>query len=235
MTNLLKLLQTLAVLIILGLLIWFIFFRVPEGNAELKEYWEAKDFKTDSIKVEVDYSKLPKPTYRNYVPPAVVIEYKAPEINNKVSRSLNDSLITVIDSLQNQITTINALYLKLYPQAHKLIYGSFKQDTLKFDFLTTSGGILTQVYPVNYARFQYQYKDNLFSAEEHAKKPSSKSVTGALYGYAGFGLVPKAPVVGIDYYLYKGKFRLGASSFMSIESHPEFIATGTIGYKLYGR
>lgn len=235
MDNFIKLLQTIIIIIILGLLLWFIFFKAPKREQELRQYWEAKDFKTDTVHVDVDYTKLPRPEYKNYVPPAVVVEYKAPAINNQISVNLDDSLIQVIDSLQNTITNIHQAYLQLYPQASKLIYGNFSQDTLKLDVLLTSGRIQSQVYPVDYARFRYQYINNEFQAHRYETRTHKESLHGVLYGYAGYGFARNwSPLIGLDYSLYKGRLRAGVNGLITLHQDPQPIFMGTIGYRLYG-
>jgi hypothetical protein len=235
MTKILEILKMLIVIAILALLAWFVFWKAPKDKEADYQYWEALDFKTDTVHVDVDYSKLPKPSFKFDVPPNKVINYQAPEVNPYIRIDLNDSLIRVIDSLKGAITEISLLYLKLYPEAHKLIYAEFTQDTFKLDLLSTTGRIFTQVYPVDYARFQYQYKDNKVSATEVRKKASKQDMHGALFGYAGYGVTSTSPIIGLDYFVYKGKFRLGGSSFITVEQEPQFILNGTIGYKLYGR
>ena len=226
-----RLLQLILNFTILGVIIYYYTYTPKE--IVTKEYWQDPNFKTDSIKVEIDYSKLPKPTFTYNVPPAKVIEYQVPSTNG-ISLKYQDSLIQVIDSLKDQIFTINALYLKLYPHASKLIYGEFKGDSLQLDFLNTEGRLLTSKVAVNYAKFQYQYKDGNFRAQEVRTAVSSKGLHGALFGYAGYNVISTSPLIGADYSITKGKLRLGANSFLTIETEPKFYLMGTAGFRLYG-
>lgn len=217
---------------ILGLIGYFIFFKPKEPDT--KEYWQNSNFKTDSIRISIDYSKIPKPEYKYQVPPAIVIQYpkqEAPGIHIKA----DDSLIQVIDSLKHEVFRINALYIKLYPKASKLIYGTFSKDSLSIDLLGTDGRLTTSKLAVNYDGFQYQYKDGGFRAQEFRQNPSNEGLHGILYGYAGYSLTTTSPAIGADYSLYKGKLRAQANSFITIESKPNFYLMGTIGYKLHGK
>jgi hypothetical protein len=186
--------------------------------------------------VDVDYSKLPTPTYENVVPPVSVIEYKAPAISNKISVNLDDSLIHVIDSLKNHIYTINALYLKLYPEAPKLIYGEFQKDSLKFDILTTAGTINRVQVATNFDRFKYQYRDNVFRADEIKQSPSKKGLHGNLYGFTGYEFTRGTALLGLEQSLeLSGRFQLKGNTFLTIEKEPQFRLMGVVEYKLYGR
>lgn len=217
--------------VVLALILLVNLFLQKQSTAELKEYWENKDFKTDSVKVEIDYTKLPIPQFKFDVPPVKVIEYTRPRDVNNISLNFNDSLITVIDSLQNHIYTLNALYLKLYPEASKLIYAQFSADSVRLDLLSTQGRVYSSRVAVNYARFQYQYTDGHFRASPITSGKQPKDLHALLYSYIGYGT---KPVIGADYYIYKGKFRAGVNTFLSIEQEPQFWLTGNIGYKLHG-
>lgn len=228
---------TPVLLLLLMLLLLWDKFSNKSAAEELKEYWENKDFKTDTVIVEIDYTKLPIPTYEfEYIPPAVVVDYTAPPITNHVSLNLNDSLITVIDSLQNRIFEISAAYLKLYPNAYKLIYAEFTADSLRFDVLATTGRISSQRFAVNYERFGYAWKDNVLQAQPKAGNSLSKSMYGILYGYTGYEAVnSRSPILGADYSLYWNKLRFEANTYVTLESEPNLFLGGTLGIQLYGR
>lgn len=220
-------------LMVIAFLIWF-YLEWGSQKQVTKEYWENPNFKTDSLKVDVDYSKLPTPTYKNYVPPRVVVQYTPPDPPG-VSVNMNDSLITVIDSLQNQIYTISAIYLKLYPNAPKLIYGEFKPDSIKLDLLYTDGKIYSSTFGVNYNRFDYQWKDGQFRAIDVNRKEAGSRFSSSLYGYGGWDIMQGSAIIGADYSISKAKVRLKANTFVTIEQQPQWNLQGTIGYKLYGR
>lgn len=225
-----QLIRDLIFLILILIALYLIFFR-PEKPT--KEYWENSNFKTDTVIVSFDYSKVKMPDFKFNVPPVKIIQYQTTPAPH-VSITMDDSLITVIDSLTNKITTINALYLKLYPDAPKLIYGNFTADTIQVDLLDKSGSISTSKVAVNYARFQYQFKDNTFRAQELRQNPLSKDLRGVLFGYAGYDLISTSPIVGADYSIFKGRFRLQANSLITIQQQPTGYIGGTIGFKLYG-
>lgn len=228
MENFRKWLQLILIVGIIAFLIWFYFDRKDQDKVT-QEYWENPNFKTDSIKVDVDYTKLPTPVYKNYVPPKIVVEYTPPDIHTSIS--LNDSLITVIDSLKKELYTINALYLKLYPTASKLIYGEFNRDSIRLDLLGINGEVTTNYWGTNYQRFTYQYRDGQLRAESVPALDERKYFT-EVYGYAGYSL--GGPTLGADAALYKAKWRLGANAFMTIRQQPTFNLQGTVGYRLYG-
>lgn len=224
--------QTIGFIVLL-ILIGLIYLDFRKKDEAIKEYWENKSFKTDSIKVSIDYTKLKTPTFNYTVPPVKVITYQAEA--PKVSINLNDSLLYVIDSLKNHIYAINTLYIKLYPDAPKLLYAQFTADSIRLDLLSTKGRVYSSRVAVNYAEFQYQYKDDNYKAEAFRKNAPKEGLHGLLFGYAGYGLVSRAPAIGADYSIYFKSFRFRADSYVTIEEKPSFNVLGSIGYKLYGR
>ncbi len=224
----LNLLLTLTILVAL----YFLWIDAHERDGllkrDLKQYWQVKGFKTDTIKVEIDYTKLPKPKFEFVVPPAEVITFKPTNFDGRTVK-LRDSLLTVIDSLENHIYTINTLFLKIEPTASKLLYAEFKFDSIRLDLLSTQGRVYSSRVATDYANFQYQFQDGEFRAS--AVKPRSKNLHALLYSYVGYGT---KPIIGADYFLYKNKWRLGADARLYISEQPLFYLTGTIGYKLYG-
>lgn len=232
-----KILNSVILLVILGLLIWFMF-QMRKGNEALqnqaREYWEDPKFVPDTIIAGFDYSQLPKPIYKNYVPPKVVINY--PETpTTGFTLELRDSLISIINEVTGERDSIAQAYILLYPKASKLIYGQFSLDSLVFDLLDPSGAISTSVYPVNYQRFTYQYRDAKLHAFQLPPRLVPKRLQQNLYGYVGYAPTYGNANLGVDYSLSKGQLRLQAESFMTIEQSPQFYLGINAGWKLYGR
>lgn len=202
--------------------------KTDRDKAEMLQYWEREGFKTDTVHVAVDYEKLPKPTFSYSVPPAKVYTYNNPQVNH-ISVNLNDSLISVIDSLENTITSIHTAYLKLYPSASKFIYGSFTIDSMNLDLLSIDGKIRSHSYPWDLKRFKYQWVEGALRA---SKVDAPKDIIYDIWGSAGYDISFKAPVVGVDASLYRDHWRLRGNSFMTLRSKPEFSLNATIGYKI---
>lgn len=224
-----KILKWLPTVLVLAAII-FVYLagrRDQRKTEELLQYWQKKGFKTDTVYVDVDYSKIPKPIFKYEVPPQKVYTYPQEQVNH-IKVILSDSLIQIIDSLENRITQLSVDYLKLYPSASKLIYAQFSLDSLNLDLLSIDGRLRSHVYPWDLTQFRYQWVDG----EMRAEKVSRKITRAELYGSGGYDLAFKAPILGIDYSVYRGSFRFRASSHLSIERNPEFSASGTIGLKI---
>lgn len=223
-------LPTILSVLTLGLLVYFFYHNDNKHNQAI-EYWERVDFRTDSIKVDIDYSKLPTPQFKYTVPPAQVHSYGPSTTNNVLV--LNDSLIQVIDSLKKEIYTINEMYLKLFPTAYKFVYGEFEGDSLHLDLLGIDGNFTTLKYGVNYNRFAYQWKDNKLHANPISVKPNIiPKFTPEFYGYAGYSFIDSNPILGIDYSLKANRLRVTGNTFITLESKPTLSIQGTLGYRL---
>src|SRR5690606_20634082 len=159
-------LNTLTTLGVIALLVYgfLLYKRYPKGiEGAVAEYWEKRGFKTDTIHVEIDYDKLPKPEFKYVVPPAKVYNYPIPKTPG-VEVEVDEQYIRIIDSLQNEITKIHKLYLTYEPRSSKLLWGSFTRDSLRVDLLDITGNIQTLSYGVNYNRFSYQWREGHLEA-----------------------------------------------------------------------
>lgn len=211
--------------------LYILFYKHGKTEEALKEYWENKNFKTDSVTVHVDYTKLPKPIYKFTVPPAVSFDYtKIPASVYSTKITMDDSLLRVIDTLKKQMTVINQNYLKIEPTKPKLLYGEFKPDSLRLDLLGIDGKIRSNRYGVNYQRFRYQWVDGELKADP-IKGIKLKPFTTALYAYTGYDLTNSSALLGTDYSLYYRRIRVSADSWVTIKQQPDFYLRGTIGLK----
>jgi hypothetical protein len=231
--SIVKLIVAIAGLIFIG---WVINRGIENQATQTLEYWENRDFKTDSQTVHIDYSKIPMEKLINNVPPAVVVQYidSTKTYNNQYVEA-SDSLFLVIDSLEGVIAEISKDFLLNYPHSHKLIQGVFKEDTLMLDLLKINGSIVREVYPVNYNRFMYNYSGNEFTAGELKtgvnKHPMFYDL--GLYGSTGYHWTNRVPLAGVSADVSIGeRFKLYADSHLSIESKPSLFLRGTIQYKL---
>jgi hypothetical protein len=220
--------------IILILLVYIIVVQPDDNTTELKEYWENKDFKSDSTTVYVDYSRLPKPEYKNYVPPAVVINYvDSTKTFDNTYLSLNDSLLLVIDSLEQEVRQAYSLiFLKSYPNAPKFLYGEFNRDSIRLDLLRPDGSITKNSFGINYDRFIYQWTESGELRAKSVKGNRNSKFSHSLYGYGGYEFLIKNLVVGVDYSIYLQRYRFQGRSYLIISNEPELFAEITLGYSI---
>lgn len=184
---------------------------------QVQEYWENPNFKTDSVKVNVDYDKLPKPVYKNYVPPAIVINYIDSTKTLHTSVVQSGELLKVIDSLKNEITLINDKFLKIAPKNPKLLYGEMSFDSLRLDVLNIDGQIYSNRYHVNYDRFSYQWVDGNIKANPVFRK-TKPTFTKGLYLYGGYDPFNMLPLGGAEYRLNYKRFEVSAESWLTPKS-----------------
>lgn len=228
-------LSSLTFTIVAGLLIWSLFFKPEKDPAkELIEYWEKRGFKTDTVYVEVDYSKLPKPVFEYTVPPAKVYNY--PQVHNggltDISIDYIDLYIHVIDSLQQEITKIHENYLKLQPEAPKVLYGEFSRDSLEVDLLNINGDVQTSQYGVNYDRFTYQWVDGTLKANPMPLIKKKYRPEFSLYGYGGYDLLLQSPLVRAEYNMDYRRFRVQGAATAPIQNLGASGLSFNLGYRI---
>lgn len=214
-------------LAILASLAYAIFFHFPQQRREDRQYWESMTFKTDTVVIKTQYPNIILPKYPNYVPPKFVLNYLDSSVNY-IQVHASDSLLRVIDSLQNKITQINIDFIKKYPEASKLLYAEFSTDSLRLDLLNIRGQVNTQLYSLNFERYRYQYRDG----EIRAEKLPFKKYKFSSYIYGGYDFAQTTPIIGLDYSVFRDRYRLSGFSNFYIAEKPQLTAGATFGYKL---
>lgn len=215
-------------LAIVGLLVYFFFFYMPDRIKQDREYWEHTNFKTDTVYYRISYDSMPRPIFKYVVPPKLVINYIDSTRVEHIHIDMSDSLIKVTDSLKNEITRITTRYLKLYPKAPKLIYGEFQKDSMRLDFLNISGRISTELYPLNYNKFNYQYTETGLRADP-LKQPK---VNYDWYVFGGFDLAQANALVSTEYSLHRGNYKLQGFTNVYITKEPRLFLGAKLGYRL---
>lgn len=226
-----------TILTIIGLSGYIIISDVVKDNQgeAMIEYWEQKGFQTDSVSLNIDYTKIKVPEFKYNVPPIQVRNYyrKDSTIIYNTHLDLNDSLLNVIDSLEGSITSIHLDYIKLYPTANKLINGYFDNDSITFDFLKVDGNISTEVYPINYTRYRYQYTSNGFRADPIKNKAQRPFRTGSVSILGGYSFIPATPFMGVDAGTnLSKKLGIGFRTSFTIEETPQLRLGVNLNYKL---
>lgn len=228
----------LLAIITIFLMLWAFWTTFLKSDVKqiIDEYWEHKDFKTDTIHFSLEYGDIILPPYPEYVPPKVVIEYLPSQIKG-IKLEVYDSLILVIDSLKQITTKIDPSFLKLYPNSSKLIYSNFTEDSLRLDLLTIDGQIRTENYLVNYDRFNYQYRDNQFKALERnfsKDRGDRRENYYNLYFTGGYGFLLQKPILGVqfDNSLFHDKFSLSTEAYFTIQEIPRLSLQTKLRYQL---
>lgn len=215
---------------------WLIRTGEEHQSKGLKEYWENSEFRVDSQVVNIDYSKIPIEEFINYVPPAILIEY-VDSTKTYYNREIvyNDSLFQVIDSLENVIATISKDFLLNYPHAPKLIYALLSKDTVFMDLLNIKGNMVREIYPVNFNRFVYQFKDQELRAKELPihKSTNNKFLSNTeWYVNAGYLWTSRTPIVGSNLYTNLNNWQFQVNTGITIESSPSLNFQTTVGYRV---
>lgn len=174
---------------------WWFESSISDKLSTNREYWESRNFRTDSQRIYVDYSKIPIESFVNYVPPAIHIDYiDSTKTFSNTTVVSNDSLLLVVDSLEGVIAKISTEFLIRYPLSPKLVQALISSDTVVLDLLNIQGNITRSIYPVNFKRFRYQYINNSFKAEPLKNDPRLKN-SYSIYAGLAYDWAYKSPAV----------------------------------------
>ena len=157
---------------------------------ETKEaaYWKGKAFKTDTVYSEKIFSKtIVKPSNSEPIPPKETIIYQTEKIPQSYIE-FQDKILSVIDSLKNTKTVINPLFLTQYPTSPKFLGGKFRKDTIALSLMDINGVIKTDIYPVNYSAFKYDYLNNSMNATKSYTRNDAGNTKKPFISYIGTNL-----------------------------------------------
>jgi len=142
---------TLLFLLIVGIIIWDIFFRVRPVSPPVVEY----RYVTDTIIDSVPYV-VPKP-YPVPTPPKIVVIYDSLKLDS-MQLVLSEKNIIIL-GLKEQIA-IHQNFLKQFPNNPKLLSLDLNRDTIGISLLQISGQIHEARWPMDFNRFNYRWDFN---------------------------------------------------------------------------
>lgn len=219
-----------------ALFIVWLLFQIPScPNKPTTQYWENPNFKTETVYVGKPYP-VKGDSFPYKVPPIVVIKWKDRIIPGHIN-CIDDSLILVIDSMGRELSKVDKQFLLQFPGSPKLVGGLFKLDTMKLDLLNTGGSISSQVYPVDYTRFEYEWYNNSIRAKELPQKPNNnsgadKKLNHSFYVQAGYSILSKVPIISSDYYLRYKRLQLDLEPRVTIEKNPTLELNAKLGIRI---
>jgi len=148
-----NILLTTLLLIIAGLIIWDIFFRIKPIPEPIIDY----QYITDTIWDSIPYA-VPEP-YPVYTPPrTVTIHVADSQALKDYELRLNDQDL-LISSLDSTIR-VHELYLKQYPANPKLLAIDLKKDSMSVGLLNITGIPQEDKWPIDLARFNYRWTND---------------------------------------------------------------------------
>ena len=222
------------ILVLAGLLAIAIFIICFKGCGPNKptQYYTKPGFKTDTVKIKVPYL-VKGDSFPYYIPPKAVIEYLASPKNDDHLKIINDSLIDIINSLGEIQGVVNENFVSEYSTSPKLIGGLFTKDTFRLDLLHSDGKIFSNIYPIDYGNFKYQWvNDDLRSITIGKPAPVKPTFGWGIYGNVGYEILSKKPFGSMDYYITYGKFRINIEPRFTIESKPILEINSKLGFRI---
>lgn len=169
-------------------------------------------------------------------PPKQIIYYTTPDPKTVVIEKVPDSVLIYIGELEERIA-ISDKYLKNWPMADKLI--DFKLDKNNFDITTLNimGETKTQEFPLYLNEYDYYWDENTFNHIRRDKPfivESKGNRWNQLYIEGGYDFIHGSPILGLDYSLPIGRFKVSAQTFilMAWDSN-QLYGTAKLGYRLF--
>ena len=189
-------------------------------------------YKTDTLKVEVPYEV--EVEVEKVTPPKLVIKWKDRPVPYEV-QVVPDSLKLLIKNLEDSLQSvlIDKKFLTNFPKASKLINFDLKFDTLNITTLDIAGETESNIYPMDFDNYKYQWYDNALHHEDFKKKkPKDKTKWKQLYMDGGYDFIQQSPLLGINYNVKFSRVRVSAGTTMHLQPVPIITGTAKVGFRL---
>jgi hypothetical protein len=176
--------------IIIGLIVWDIFFRKQPEPIPVISY----EYTPDTVYIPAPYP-IPEP-YPIEVPPRIVILHE-------IDSSTIDSLSLIISELDLKVGSlvdtilIYESYLKQFPKNPKLLAIDLKRDTMSMGLLNITGIPQEDKWPIDLSQFNYRwtYASGL-SMHPVSKPPTSEKAVAQYFVGGGVDLLHLSPYIG---------------------------------------
>lgn len=218
---------------IIGLLILIIILRGcgDKPNPTKPDY----KYITDTLYVDKPYQVIK--TVTKITPPKTIIKWKRDTVTQwkiKYPQDSSSSTLTLNTPDSSQQIKIDEAFLTQYPGNSKLINADLSLDSFKITTLNIQGQIQTEIYPMYYDRYQYQWYDNKLHREKiKPKKVKDPDRFKQLYVNVGYELLSASPFIGVDYQItLLKKLRFTANTQIDLQTIPTLRVEGKIGYRL---
>lgn len=212
-------------------LLFLAYHKKPLIDGKDINYWYNYKTKVDTVyfsitKLRVDtvYSKIIKPKIQ-----VIYIDTSKPKVQGIWCNI--DSMVLVIDSLQEKLVKIPIKFLAQYPENPKLISGYFSKDSLNLSFLHPNGLGSKNVYEVNYNQYRYYWSDNNLRAEKINGKKESKNIRNELWSHLGINSYTSSIFLDVDYRFSYKKIEINTRGTYLINPNLPFVSLG-LGYKI---
>ena len=235
--------NTLKIVLIGILALFLVVLGIYIGNNYLnKKTTETPDYvldlKTQIHNLSTEFSKIKQDTFKYPVNPANISYYPKEVINQNLTFQVSDSLLRLIDSLNNQVKAeYNKRFLALYPTHPKFLMGTFLKDSLTLTLLNTEGLIYTKNYWVDYDKYSYQFmpdelkakpRDNLQNSPISQKSKRENN----FYLSLGHTEMKSSELISLDYQFICNRIKIETSANFLIYPKKDILLLGKVGYRL---
>lgn len=178
MKKILEILQILVLISVVGLIVWYIFFRdIPTPDPRVDYVYITDTVYLDSV------IKIPEP-YPIPTPPKTVVIYKTDSSSLDSLSLIIQGKEIIIAGLKDSIA-IHHNFLKLYPSNPKLLFMGLKRDSLSLGLLSISGQAQENSWPIDLNQFNYRWNHNSDLSRHPTQSPPIEEKSPIKYFMGG--------------------------------------------------
>jgi len=183
---------------------------------------------TDTIYVNKPYEIIK--TITKKTPPKTIKIYETVYIPADTVYKWKDKIIIIT---KKDSFSYNENFLTRYILSPKLLNIDLAFDTMNITILDTAGITSSQIYPLDFSRYKYQWYDGQLHHKKLLFKNFNKdwNFTG-LYANVGFDFFKLSPLIGIDYSINWRFIRIRSNFNLYINQNPSLSLDLGVGFKL---
>lgn len=233
-------------LIWIGVGLIIILFLLWDGNCsqKIEDTTSGKifyNYTTDSIYKKEYFALKAKWDKRNtmFTPPLIITEY-LPLPSRKIDsiKIINEAIAFYLDTVKKPLM-VNKEFIINYVEAPKLLEFNLIKDTLSLTTFSKDAKTLTHKWPLYLNEFGYAYYDNdLHRYNIKSEPPKKQSFLkdmkwNQVYVNSGYEFTQEAPLLGVEYNLNPGRFKIDANADVILLKQPNLNLNVKLGYRLF--
>lgn len=211
----------LGLLVITNIALILFLWKSGKSNNTINNYSDTLNVNNTYVVPKNDLPQI-KPTF--------VINYPKSQRDTNISISLNDSLLTIIDSLTGKINSYDLAFITNFPRNPKLLFSEVKLDSLKMDFLYPDASIRSHGYSVDLQKYTYYYLEDKLTFKKNKFSLRPKDLN--FYGLGGYSIFEKAPTLGLRTDLRYRRLMLYGQTQIILKSNPSSNLEFGLGFKI---
>ena len=178
------------------------------------------DYKTDTLFVDKPFAV--HDTLTQVAPPRIVKVYIDTGSTHTIV-DCQDGNIKVVDTISNQVDTLDNDFLTKFPRSQKLIELKLSMDSMEITLMNTKAKVMSRIYPMDFSHYRYQFLSDSLYYDEIPKVKTDKKFFDqhGLFAGGSYSVFDKTPLVNLSYLIQRKRLLGEIEATSSVENVPK--------------